>query len=154
MTSLYGILEHPIFLSALFSWFGAQFMKAVIKVFTREPGPRGELLLTLFWTTGGMPSSHSAVVSSLAAAIGLTEGFESSIFIMAAFYAVLTIRDALGVRRSAGLQAAAINKLNRAVQERGEAETDPVKEVHGHTVSEVTVGILLGIFIALAFCRL
>ena len=62
--------------------------------------------------------------------------------------------DALGVRRSAGNLAQVLNQLGEELTARGDIRFKPVKEVHGHTTAEVSVGILLGFFIALAFCSL
>jgi len=152
--SMYRLVNNPVFLSALFSWFLAQFIKTMIDLFRRKSLTGKELAGTLMWRTGGMPSSHSALVTSLATSIGYLEGPDSSLFILSLFYAVLTVRDALGVRRSAGNLAQVLNQLGEELTARGDIRFKPVKEVHGHTTAEVSVGILLGFFIALAFCSL
>jgi acid phosphatase family membrane protein YuiD len=91
---------------------------------------------------------------SLATAIALTEGPNTSIFILSLFFALVVIRDAMGVRRSAGLQARALNQLGRELSSRLGLAFHPVKEVQGHSPAQVAVGALLGFFIALAFCTL
>ena len=148
------ILENPVFLSGLASWFLAQILKSFIMLLRNRPRTAREILVNLFWTTGGMPSSHSAVVASLATAAGFVEGPASTLFFVTLFYAILTFRDALGVRRAAGAQARALNQLIRGLSRRFSLKVRPVKEVHGHTLPEVFVGSLLGFFIAVAFCTL
>ncbi|MEW5817964.1 MAG: divergent PAP2 family protein [Spirochaetota bacterium] len=147
----YSVLYHPVFLSAFFSWFIAQLIKSIIEIFKKRSRSSKDILKTLLWTTGGMPSSHSALVTALATSIGFEEGITSPLFIVTLFYGLLTVRDALGVRRAAGSQAKIINQLTRELNQRFGIDFRPVKEIHGHTMAEVSVGILLGFFIALAF---
>ena len=154
MELFFKFLENPIFRSAFFSWFICQGIKSVIEIFRKRPHSAKEILLSLFWTTGGMPSSHSAVVSSLTTAIGFKVGVTSPVFIIALFYAFITVRDATGVRRAAGLQAKAINQIIQKLSAHIEIKINPVKEIHGHRTSEVILGILIGFFIAVAFCTL
>ena len=110
-------------------------------------------MLIFFWRTGGMPSSHSATAIAISTAVALTEGF-SNLFIVSLFLSLIVIRDALGVRRSAGLQAKAPNRLGAELSIKQGIRYDAVKEVHGHTWPEVLVGSVLGFCIAFAFCRL
>lgn len=151
---LASLLLHPVFLSAFTSWFSAQILKSIIALLRNRPRTAKGILLNLFWTTGGMPSSHSAVVAALATAVGFVEGVDSPLFIVALFYAILTFRDALGVRRAAGMQARAINQLLRSLGRDGKHRVKPVKEIDGHSGPEVIVGALIGFFIAVAFCSL
>jgi acid phosphatase family membrane protein YuiD len=72
-------------------------------------------------------------------------------FVVTLFFALIIMRDAMGVRRSSGLQARALNSLGRQLAEKEGIEYHPVKEVHGHTPMEVIVGALLGLFIAAAY---
>jgi uncharacterized protein len=146
--------SNPIFLSAIFSLLTAQFLKAVVNIFRFKARNFREILVTFFWKTGGMPSSHSALAVAIATAIALREGFDTSVFILSAFFALVVIRDALGVRRAAGLQARTLNLLGKELNLRSGIPYRPVKEVHGHTPAEVIIGSLLGFFIALAFCTL
>jgi acid phosphatase family membrane protein YuiD len=148
------VLENPVFLSALSSWFIAQILKSFIMLVRNRPQTAREILVNLFWATGGMPSSHSAMVVSLATSAGFVEGPDSTLFIVTFFYAILTFRDALGVRRAAGAQAKVINQIIRDLVPRFKLKIKPVKEINGHTISEVFVGALLGFFIAAAFCTL
>jgi uncharacterized protein len=148
------LFSNPIFLSAVFSLLIAQFLKSVVNIFRSRTKSFREVLATFFWKTGGMPSSHSALAVSIATAIAVREGVNTSIFVLALFFALVVIRDALGVRRSAGLQAKALNQLGKEIGPRLGLQYRPVKEVHGHTPPEVLAGSLLGFFIALAFCTL
>jgi acid phosphatase family membrane protein YuiD len=148
------ILSSPIFISALSSWFIAQIMKSCVALFRKRPHTAKEILLNIFWTTGGMPSSHSAVVAALATSVGFVVGADSPLFFVTLFYALLTFRDALGVRRAAGHQAKALNQIIKYLSKRSSLRLKTVKEIHGHTISEVFVGALLGFFIAIAFCNL
>lgn len=151
---LYRFLLSPVFLSASFSWLIAQLLKAVIEAFrSRNRGSR-DFAETLLWKTGGMPSSHAALVTALATSIAFRYGLANPMFSLALFYGILIIRDALGVRRAAGLQAQALNRLGAALQRKYDIEFALVKEVHGHSVAEVSVGVLLGFFIAVAFSML
>jgi acid phosphatase family membrane protein YuiD len=110
-----------------------------------------EILETVVWRTGGMPSSHAALVTSLAVSAAFRAGIDSDLFIVTLFFALIIMRDAMGVRRSSGLQARALNSLGYQLDQKGEVEYHPVKEVHGHTPMEVVVGALLGLFIAAAY---
>jgi acid phosphatase family membrane protein YuiD len=101
-----------------------------------------------------MPSSHVALVTAMSASMGIVEGPGSNLFQLSFWFALVIIRDALGVRRSSGLQARGLNLLGKQVSDRLEVEFHPVKEVHGHTPLEVVAGGFLGIFIAAAFAFL
>ena len=97
--------------------------------------------------TGGMPSSHSALVTGTAAAVGWLEGFESPAFALAATVAFVVMYDASGVRRSAGFIAERVNALPDHLWET--SPDKPLKERLGHSRLEVLVGSLLGPAIAL-----
>jgi acid phosphatase family membrane protein YuiD len=152
--SLKAFFENPIFLSTFTSWFFAQLVKAVIVLLGARKRSAREILETIAWRTGGMPSSHVAVVASLATAVALKEGIGSNLFVVAFWFALIVTRDAMGVRRSAGLQARSLNFLGRNMADQLGIEFHPVKEVHGHAPLEVAVGAFLGIFIAAAYVYL
>jgi acid phosphatase family membrane protein YuiD len=141
-------VENPLFLSGVSSWFLAQLTKALIVLLRVRQ--RREFIATMMWRTGGMPSSHSALFSALATAAAFSEGFHSNLFVVTFFLALTMMRDALGVRRSTGLQARVLNALSRDLSELSNHEFHPVKEVHGHTPLEVLTGAILGIIIASA----
>jgi acid phosphatase family membrane protein YuiD len=147
-------VENPIFLSSLTSFLTAQLIKTVIMLLKSRKKRAKEVIETLVWRTGGMPSSHVALVSSMAASAALVEGIGSNLFQISFWFALVVIRDALGVRRSSGLQARVLNVLGKQVSEQLDVDFHPLKEVHGHTPLEAAVGGLLGLFIAIAFAIL
>lgn len=154
---LHALLTSPVFLACVFSWLCAQFLKTVIKLFSGKVHSLFELFELMFWQTGGMPSSHSAVVSCVCTCVGFRSGVDSDVFIVSFILFFITIRDALGVRRSNGVQAQRLNQiislLNGRKKQRDEEKSSlaSVKEVNGHTPMEVFVGSLLGLFIGIAF---
>ncbi|GGK87024.1 membrane protein [Deinococcus radiotolerans] len=100
-----------------------------------------------FMETGGMPSSHSAMVAALTTGVGITEGTGSPLFAASAVFALIVMYDATGVRHSSGQQARLLNELVlelRAVVREGFAPL-PLRVLLGHTYLEVLVGTLLGI---------
>jgi acid phosphatase family membrane protein YuiD len=152
--SLRLFIENPIVLSAVTSWFLAQVVKAAIVLLGNNRKDGKELLATIAWRTGGMPSSHAALVSAMTTSVGFREGIHSNLFAVAFFMALIIMRDAMGVRRSSGMQAKSLNSLGRIMEERMGVEYHAVKEVQGHTPMEVVIGALLGIFIAAAYAFL
>jgi len=149
-TTIVKFLYHPIFLSGLVSWFLSQAIKTVYAVFSRSITGYKDVLTLLFWRTGGMPSSHSALVFSLVACLGVHNGLYSDIFLFALVVAVITARDALGVRRSSGLQAKGLNNLGLKFAEKNpDFKFKPIKEIQGHTPSQVLAGSILGTVIGL-----
>lgn len=153
-TGFFRMISNPVFLSAFFSWFTAQLIKLIINILKRRIHSSKGAVTSLLWTTGGMPSSHSSAVAALASSVGYTEGVDSPLFITLLVYGLIVVRDALGVRKAAGHQARSLNSLGKELSVRYNVQYRPVKEINGHNVSEVSVGILLGFFIATAFCNL
>jgi acid phosphatase family membrane protein YuiD len=101
-------------------------------------------------STGGMPSSHSAGVTSLATAIGITNGWTSSVFDIAVVVSVITMYDAVGIRRHAGIHATYINRMLKSqpsVPQDGN-EVNVLQEMLGHRPIEVVAGAVLGILIS------
>lgn len=94
---------------------------------------------------GGMPSSHSAVVSSLATLIGKNEGFNSSLFALSLIFAFVVMYDAAGVRRAAGKQATLLNKIVNTPGLSMLQVQEKLVEVLGHTPKQVFVGAIIGI---------
>lgn len=137
-------LKSPL-ATALISWFVAQVIKVILVLFTSK-----KLDISRFVGSGGMPSSHSALVCSLTTAIGCIEGFSSSIFALSAVLSLVVMYDAAGVRRAAGQQAKILNMIIDDWGKKSYAETEKkLKELLGHTPKEVFVGALLGVAIAL-----
>jgi acid phosphatase family membrane protein YuiD len=148
MASLNALFENIIFLASLLSLCTAQVLKGMLYVFKGRRKKTRELLEIVTWSTGGMPSSHAAVVCSLCTSIAFAEGIASNLFVFSFWFALVVLRDAMGVRRSTGLLAKALNTLGKQTAEKTGIDFRPVKEIQGHTPLEVVVGGLLGIFIA------
>ena len=146
--------SNMIFLSCITSWFLSQLIKAIAALLhIRRRGFR-EVIEALLWRTGGMPSSHTAVVTSMTASLAFNEGYGSNLFAVSLFVAMVVIRDAMGVRRAVGLQARTFNLLGKQAAEKLGIEFHPVKEIQGHAPLEVIAGGILGIFISAAFAWL
>ncbi|MBL5768351.1 MULTISPECIES: divergent PAP2 family protein [Heyndrickxia] len=146
-------LSYPI-LAALLGMLIAQFVKIPIHFLTSR-----ELKWSLFLSTGGMPSSHTATVISLTTAIGLTSGFYSNEFAICVVVSAIVIHDAIGVRREAGFHAEVLNKLLADFNQLIEIIKDhdvtkyqyqkKFKELLGHKPVEVFFGIITGILVGL-----
>jgi hypothetical protein len=98
---------------------------------------------------GGMPSSHSAVVTCLATLIGKEYGIDSGIFAMSCIFAVIVMYDAAGVRRAAGKQATLLNKLMETPNLSSVEFSEKLVEVLGHTPFQVFIGALIGILVGI-----
>ncbi|MDR2521391.1 MAG: divergent PAP2 family protein [Spirochaetaceae bacterium] len=154
MPAFSTLWENPLFLSALSSFLFAQMIKAAIALTSERKTRLRAAFHALFWRTGGMPSSHAALVAALSAQTAISEGVNSNLFVVTLFLALIVMRDAMGVRRSTGIQAKTLNTLGGKFAEKTGGEYHPVKEVQGHTPLEVVVGSFLGIIIAAAYSYL
>lgn len=143
------IKRYIVLFSALFSWIIAQFLKILIEIMRNKNMRTNDFVLRALFGTGGMPSSHSATISAVALSIGLKEGFNSSLFAFAAVLVIIVIRDATGVRFSAGKQAEAINRILIDQNKRFNLPFERIKEIKGHTPLESFVGALVGILVSL-----
>ena len=141
-------------LSSISSFLFAQLVKAIIALTSERRSRLKAAFVAFFWRTGGMPSSHAALVTALTTATAINEGINSNLFVVTFFLAMIVLRDAMGVRRSSGIQAKALNALGLKMFEDSGSEYHPVKEVQGHTPLEVIVGGFLGIIIAAAYAYL
>jgi len=98
---------------------------------------------------GGMPSSHSALVTALTTAVGFSEGFASAAFAICCALSLIVMYDASGIRRAAGKQAEMINAIVEAWNEKDPLVKEiKLKELLGHTPLEVAAGAILGIVVA------
>ena len=149
--SLRAFFSNPIIISALASWFLSQLIKGVVALIKAHTKSFREVLETLLWRTGGMPSSHAAAVMSVTTAVGLHEGVGSNLFAVSLCVAMVVMRDAMGVRRASGLQGQALNLLGRKAAEKVGIEFDPVKEIQGHGPLEVIAGGFLGILVSVVY---
>lgn len=143
-----SLVENKLFLSTVSSLIIAQILKMVFYLITSKNRKKWDAIETMIWRTGGMPSSHSAVVCALATSAGLNEHIDSNFFVLCLVFAMVVLRDSVGVRRAAGLQAKALNNLGRQSAKLTGLEFRTVKEIQGHTPLEVLAGALLGILIA------
>jgi len=102
----------------------------------------------LLFSTGGMPSSHSALAMALAVSVGVYEGFDTTLFAMSAVLALVVMHDAQGIRRAAGKQAEALNFLFSKLESQGIKFDQKLKELLGHRPIEVMAGAALGLVVA------
>lgn len=100
---------------------------------------------------GGMPSSHSAVVMSLAVMIGKGEGFNSPLFALSLIFAIVVMYDAAGIRRAAGKQAKLLNKIVNTPGLSTIQVQEKLVEVLGHTPVQVFVGAVIGVIVGIIF---
>lgn len=101
--------------------------------------------------TGGMPSAHSASVMTLTTMVGLSQGFGSPLFGVVAFFSLITMYDAAGVRKAAGEQARVLNVMVEELMKGHPISDVELKELLGHTPKEVLVGALMGIALGVLF---
>ncbi len=148
------LFSNPVFLACIFSWFSAQFIKTIIGLFSGKIHSLKALAESLFWRTGGFPSSHTALVTTLATCVGFRSGVSSDVFMLSFCFLMVTIRDALGVRRASGLQAKKLNELGNELSDKKMISYKPIKEILGHRPMEVAFGAILGFFIGLGFAVL
>ena len=125
-------------------WFGIQLFKLIYDLVKTKKFNFKRIL-----GAGGMPSSHSAVVTSLTTLIGKYEGVGTPIFALSFIVAFVVMYDACGVRRAAGKQAALLNKLVETPGLTGVQVSEKLVEVLGHTPVQVLVGALIGIIAGL-----
>ncbi len=137
------LLSNRVLWAALLPWALAQLIKVPLYyLFHRE------LNWSLLLSSGGMPSSHSALVTGAFMAIGLQEGFNTPVFAVAFVLAMIVVYDATGVRRAAGDQARVINLMIDELLTGHPLAEKELKEVLGHTPREVLGGIALGMVMA------
>lgn len=125
-------------------WFGIQLFKLIWDLVTTK-----KFNFKRIMGAGGMPSSHSAIVSGLATLVGKYEGVNSANFAIALIMAFVVMYDACGVRRAAGKQAELLNKLIETPGLTGVQVSERLVEVLGHTPVQVFVGALIGVVVGL-----
>lgn len=142
MNEIQKILGNKYLYIPLIVWFLIQLFKVIYDLIKTK-----KLNFKRIMGAGGMPSSHSAVVTTLAAMIGRSEGYDTSIFAISVIFALIVMYDAAGVRRAAGKQA---RLLNRIVETPGLSSVqvqEKLVEVLGHTPLQVIVGAIIGIIV-------
>jgi hypothetical protein len=139
-----SILNNPTLIIGMISWTLGQTLKLLLEYsYTRRWN------WALLFSSGGMPSSHSALMASVALSTGMYGGFNTPVFALAAATALVVIYDATGIRRQAGIHAQKINLLINEMFSGQPISEEQLKEVLGHTPIEVAGGIILGIAVAL-----
>jgi uncharacterized protein len=136
--------ENHILLVSFVAWLIAQTLKVLIHLLLER-----RLDLWRLVSMGGMPSSHSALVSALATAIGIEDGVRSSIFALAVIFASVVMYDAAGIRQAVSAQARILNRLLDEYFKHQRLDEVRLRELLGHTRVEVFVGASLGIGVAL-----
>ena len=137
------LLANRVLFGALLAWSLAQIIKVPLNYVLHR-----EWDWSLLLSSGGMPSSHSALVTGAFTAVGLQDGFNTPLFAVAFVLAMIVVYDATGVRRAAGDQARVINLMIDELLTGHPLAEKELKEVLGHTPREVLGGIALGMLIA------
>ena len=142
MNWLFDLITNPFLLVGISSWFYAQLLKTILYWIINKKLDWGRM-----FGDGGMPSGHSATVTSVAVLTGLACGAGSVEFALSFILAIIVCHDATGVRRETEKQAFIITELVKAFEELAEDKLPEVKlkKFVGHTPVQVTAGIILGI---------
>ncbi len=140
--NLGGMLDNRVLISALAAWGTAQVIKVPIEYLRQR-----RWMWTMLLTTGGMPSSHSALIVGVTNAIGLYVGYDSPLFALGIAIAMIVTYDSAGIRRQAGMHAERINVLFEELLKGHMWDEKELREVLGHTPLEVAGGILWGIVV-------
>ena len=148
---LVGVLTNSAILVPSFAWLAAQLIKTTINSVVLK-----KIAWERMFGDGGMPSAHSATVTSLAIVVGDACGYGSPAFGLATMFAIVVMHDALGVRREAGKQAEAIHTIAEVIKDYVDEpdmdlKTEKLKVLVGHTPLQVVCGALLGLVIALGY---
>ena len=146
---LLELLQNPALIAGFFGMLTAQLLKPFVHYFMEH-----EWDWFLLIDSGGMPSSHSSMSTATAIVIGLTEGFNTSIFAVALIITIIVTYDAANVRWQSGLHAQRINQLIRDVFNRQQINEELLKEVIGHTPRQVYAGVCWGIMVGFIVVRL
>lgn len=139
-----SLLDNRILLASFLAWAVAQVSKAIIDLIQQR-----RLILSRLVSSGGMPSSHSALVTGLATATGRVSGLGSAAFAIAVVMASIVMYDAAGVRRAVSIQARILNQMIDEMFQGSPMAEKRLRELIGHTPIQVFVGALLGIGIGI-----
>ena len=145
-TFLDELLQNSVLWISVIAWFIAQTLKVILTLLAKR-----RFDIKRFVGSGGMPSSHSAFVVSMATSIGQVHGYNSVSFALSTAFALVVMYDAAGVRRAAGRQEAVLNDIIDMLQAKKGLSEKKLKELIGHTPIEVIVGAVLGIVISKMF---
>ena len=142
--NFFGFTYNQYIVVPVLLWFGIQLFKLIYDLCTTKKFNFKRIL-----GAGGMPSSHSAVVTSLATLIGKSEGISSPIFALSLIFAFVVMYDACGVRRAAGKQAKLLNEIVNTPGLTNVQVQEKLQEALGHTPTQVFVGALIGLIAGL-----
>lgn len=134
-----------VLITAVFSWLLAQLIK--LAYYRKIHGWFNFAVMT---SSGGMPSSHTALVVAATTRIAVTEGIFSPLFGACVVFSLVIMYDAIGVRQSVGAQAKTLNRIQEELKGLVAFDFEVIKEVLGHTGFQVMVGSLLGIIVGVA----
>jgi hypothetical protein len=134
---------HPVAVAALIAGLSAQLLKVVIAFFRTR-----RLNLFRFFDNGGMPSSHTALVTTLTIGVGRDAGLGSALFAVTLLFSLYFIFEAAGLRQEVGNQARLLNDLVDEMRQTHHLDRDRLKELVGHTWGEVFAGFLYGVLVA------
>lgn len=144
MNTFMGFIQNKYIYIPILLWFFIQLFKVICDLVTTK-----KFNFKRIMGAGGMPSSHSAIVTSLATMIGKYEGVDTPIFALSLIMAFIVMYDACGVRRAAGKQAALLNKIIDTPGLTGVQVSERLVEVLGHTPVQVFIGALIGVVVGL-----
>ncbi len=144
MNNVMGFIQNKYIYIPFLLWFSIQLFKVIYDLVTTK-----KFNFKRIMGAGGMPSSHSAIVTGLATLIGKYEGVNTPIFALALIVAFVVMYDACGVRRAAGKQAVLLNKIVETPGLSGVQVSERLVEVLGHTPIQVIVGALIGVIVGL-----
>ena len=148
--AFYDIVHNAPLVTALFSWFVAQLIKFTIEIIRYR-----KIDFEKLFSSGGMPSSHSAFVTALTTAIAFEHGFSSTYFAISCVLSLVVMYDAVGVRHETGKQATVINNLvDDLLDKKPDYFPEKLKELVGHTPHQVVCGAILGVVISSIFINL
>lgn len=142
------LAANPTFVSGLLAWFMAQSIKVVLNFFVERKWD-----LRILYASGGMPSSHSALCTALTTSVALCHGVADSLFPVCLGFSLIVMYDAIGVRRHAGMQAEVLNIVVEYLFQGHPISQKKLKELLGHTPSQVLAGAVLGIVVACVCCQ-
>ncbi|XP_038708632.1 uncharacterized protein LOC120003683 [Tripterygium wilfordii] len=142
------LAANPTFVSGLVAWMAAQSIKIILNFFVERKWD-----LRLLFASGGMPSSHSALCTALTTSVALCHGVADSLFPVCLGFSLIVMYDAIGVRRHAGMQAEVLNVIIEDLFQGHPISQRKLKELLGHTPSQVLAGALLGMIIAYMCCQ-
>ncbi|XP_011626308.1 uncharacterized protein LOC18442357 isoform X2 [Amborella trichopoda] len=139
---------NPTFMSGLFAWVIAQSTKVLLNFFVERKWDFQMLV-----SSGGMPSSHSALCTALTTSVALCHGISDALFPVCLGFSLIVMYDATGVRRHAGMQAEVLNMIIEDLFQGHPVSQRKLKELLGHTPSQVIAGAFLGILVACMCCQ-